>query len=336
MNRERQGAQGAMSADRPLAPPPAAASDQPIYNTQAVVQLTGVPAPTVRAWERRYGAPKPARLAGGQRLYSEWDVAVVRWLRDCTRQGLSVSHAVRLLQARQAPAAAPWADEGRSLVRLHTELLARLEAFDAAGAERVLSEAFALHPVEAVCLELIQPVLVEIGERWHQGTLSVAAEHFATGLLRRHLFALLRAYEGAASGAPLLLACAAEELHEMGLLLVALFLSRRGWPVVYLGPDVPPTALREAAQQLRPRLVVLSASTVETAAQLRAAIAALETLPAPRPPVAYGGRVFEQNRSLLGQLPATYLGADAREAASRVHGLLDGADAVARVGDPAR
>jgi hypothetical protein len=34
----------------------------PIYNTQAVVQLTGVPAPTFRAWERRYGVPRPARL----------------------------------------------------------------------------------------------------------------------------------------------------------------------------------------------------------------------------------------------------------------------------------
>ncbi len=32
---------------------------EPLYNIKAVVQKTGIPADTVRAWERRYGIPSP-------------------------------------------------------------------------------------------------------------------------------------------------------------------------------------------------------------------------------------------------------------------------------------
>src|SRR4051812_17690234 len=67
------------------------------YNTKAVVNETGVPADTFRAWERRYGTPLPHRTASGQRLYSERDIAIIRWLRDRTAAGLTVSQAIRLL-----------------------------------------------------------------------------------------------------------------------------------------------------------------------------------------------------------------------------------------------
>jgi MerR family transcriptional regulator, light-induced transcriptional regulator len=306
------------------APGPTGA-EYPVYNTQAVVQLTAVPAPTFRAWERRYGVPRPARLPGGQRLYSEHDVALIRWLHDRTAEGMTISRALRLLEARRAdpvpqPPVAP-----RSFAQLQGELLERLLAFDTPDAERVMGEAFALYPVEDVCLQLLQPVLVEIGERWHQGTVSVAAEHFASNLIRRKLCALLQVYDSPGRGRPVLLGCAAEELHEIGLLLVALFLSRRGWPVIYLGPAVPPDDLREAVTRLQPRLVVLSASSDETARTLGETARLLAALPEPRPLLGYGGRVYEQNGASAGPPPAgTYLGPDARAAAQQIDALLGG------------
>jgi MerR family transcriptional regulator, light-induced transcriptional regulator len=297
-------------------------SEDPIYNTQAVAQLTGVPAPTFRAWERRYGVPRPARLPGGQRLYSEADVALIRWMRDRTAEGMTVSRAVRLLETRRAEPASPPAPAPRSFAHLQAELLERLLAFDATGAERVIGEALALYPLEDVCLELFQPVLVEIGEHWHQGTLSMAVEHFATHLIRSKLVSLLQVYDGNERGQPMLLACVAEELHEIGLLLVGLFLARRGWPIVYLGASVPPEDLQAAAQRLRPPLVILSATTVETAQHLVEVVKMLDALPAPRPRVSYGGRVFDDDSALRATIPATYLGPDARTAAARASALV--------------
>lgn len=303
------------------APAPTGA-EYPVYNTQAVVQHTGVPAPTFRAWERRYGVPRPARLPGGQRLYSEQDVALIRWLHDRTAEGMTISRALRLLEARRAepPPQPPIAP--RSFAQLQGELLERLLAFDTPGAERVIGEAFALYPVEQVCLQLLEPALVEIGDHWHQGIVSVATEHFASNLIRRKLFALLQVYDSPGRGRPVLLGCAAEELHEIGLLLVALFLSRRGWPVVYLGAAVPPGALRDAVRRLQPRLVVLSASSDETAHTLGEAATLLAALPEPRPLLGYGGRAFAQHGASSAPPAGTYLGPDARTAAEQIDALL--------------
>ena len=47
-------------------------------NIAALTQRTGVPPDTIRKWEQRYGVLRPDRTAGGQRRYSEVDVARVR------------------------------------------------------------------------------------------------------------------------------------------------------------------------------------------------------------------------------------------------------------------
>src|SRR3712207_5260618 len=80
-------------------------SAEPRYNTKVVVRETGVPADTFRAWERRYQVPVPHRTATGQRLYSERDIVIIRWLRDRTLEGMTISQAVRLL-GEEVPAEA--------------------------------------------------------------------------------------------------------------------------------------------------------------------------------------------------------------------------------------
>ena len=70
---------------------------QPIYNIKAVVEATGLPAATLRAWERRYGALSPGRTDSGYRLYSARDIAVLRWLKARVDEGMNISQALQLL-----------------------------------------------------------------------------------------------------------------------------------------------------------------------------------------------------------------------------------------------
>ena len=237
-------------------------SPSPRYNTKAVVRETGVPADTFRAWERRYGVPMPHRTAGGQRLYSERDVAMIRWLRDRTAEGLTISQAVRLIEssdlreeATLQPAAWPM---------LEQQLVEALLALDASRAEGVLSEAFAHYPLDDVCLKLIQPAFVTIGAGWHAGTVSVGQEHFATQLVRRRLQALLGIYDIVDGHSTIVAACAPGEQHDMGLLILALMLVRRGYRLIYLGQDVPIDGLLQVVEQVRPDLVCLSATSEAT------------------------------------------------------------------------
>ena len=68
-------------------------SKTPTYNLSAVLQETGLKADLLRAWERRYDLPKPCRTQGGHRLYSAYDIEVIKWLVARQTEGLSISRA---------------------------------------------------------------------------------------------------------------------------------------------------------------------------------------------------------------------------------------------------
>lgn len=318
-----------------MAHPPSLAhlSTAPIFNTKAVARETGVPADTFRAWERRYGVPRPQRTAGGHRLYSEHDMAVIRWLRDRTDEGMNISHAVMLLTNVVEGSPRPLEnDAARAIERMAAELVAALTSFDAAGAERVISEAFSIYPFEHVLLELVQPAMVEVGERWHRGEINVAAEHYATEFVRRKLASLLNVFDNNATRDTIVVGCAPHELHDMGALFASLFLIRRGWHVVYLGQQMPLADLLDTVQQVRPALVCLSASTAETAAQLHDVARAIQQR-FPHVRFGYGGRIYNLNPDLAAATPGTFLGHDARELVDTVGELL--ARGPTSAGDPA-
>lgn len=314
-------------------------SDVPLYNTAAVVQRTGVPAVTFRAWERRYGFPKPRRDPAGQRLYSERDIQHIRWLADQTGRGVAISRAIAMLRGGYAgpPPAEPIPSQAaRSFETLQSEMREALLAFNAGRAEAVLAEAFALFSVEDVCLRLLEPLLVDVGDRWHAGQISVAEEHYASSFVRTRLFALLHAYESAdGRGRLIFTACAPGEWHELGILLVSVFLVRRGYSVRYLGPNLPVEGLAGVVQRHRPDLVVLSAQSAETARELGGAAAALRAGPPPHPRLAFGGQAFNLDPSLRETIEGTYVGPDAAAAVEAVTRLLESTARRPRTGQAA-
>ena len=73
-------------------------ADVPLFNTKAVVQQTGIAGPTLRAWERRYMILSPQRAQNDYRLYSERDIALIRWLKEHIEAGMSISQAIALFR----------------------------------------------------------------------------------------------------------------------------------------------------------------------------------------------------------------------------------------------
>jgi methanogenic corrinoid protein MtbC1 len=301
-------------------------ADTPLYSVAAVARHTGVPAVTLRAWERRYGFPCPQRSRGGRRLYTQRDIWTVRALRTQTGQGVPISRAIAMLRnARWPPAVAdevPSIDRQAPLGALASQLLRALLDLAAGRAENVLSEAFSLMSVEDVCLGLIQPALNEIGRRWHSGEASVAQEHFATALIRARLSSLLEHTLVEVDRPEIVAACPPGEWHELGLLMICLFMARRGYRVAYLGANLPTEEFARVVLLGRPRLVLLSAQTEETADALEDVLRRLRRLPAPRPELAYGGWVFNARPGLRARTSGLYLGDDARAAVATVEQIL--------------
>jgi MerR family transcriptional regulator, light-induced transcriptional regulator len=319
---------------------------EPVYNTRAVVQRTGVPADTFRAWERRYQLPLPCRTSGNQRLYSEQDVAVIAWLRDQTRTGVTISQAVALFRAaaierkratRGEPATnssnngrSGTAIDGTRLADFRQRMVEALVNFDGAAADLVVEEAIALVSVEDVCLHVLQSALIDIGERWQGQSLSIGAEHFASCFVMRKFSALFNLSQPQNGRGPIVAACVEGEQHELGLLLTSLFLSRHGFQILYLGADLPLPGLLETVRDVRPPLVLLSATTKRTAERMVETVSALRssndcpTSATDVPLVGYGGRIFVDNAELRSRIDGVFLGRDARETVESVERMLVG------------
>jgi DNA-binding transcriptional MerR regulator len=216
---------------------------------------TGVPADTLRAWERRYGLLSPARSEGGFRLYRRQDEERVRAMRSLLDSGLSAAEAARVAKLQPLPSTAA---EASSTAGAGRRLQEALERFDEAEANAVLDEAVSALSVDALAGQVILPALKQVGERWQRGEVSVGQEHFASNVVRGRLAGLARNW-GAGSGPLALLACPPGELHDIGLLVFGLVLRARGWRIAYLGADSPVETVAEAAARLDPRAVVLTA-----------------------------------------------------------------------------
>ncbi len=221
---------------------------------------TGVRTDTLRAWERRYGLLRPERSDGGFRLYGPEDEQRVIRMKTLIDSGVSAAEAARLALESSAPGVAA-ATGGAAVWALDVQaerLRLALERFEEAEANTLLDEALAGLTVETVADHIVLPAMRAIGERWESGEVSIAQEHFATGVLRGRMLSVARNW-GAGSGPRALLACPPGEDHDLGLVVFGVVLRARGWRITYLGPDTPIETIAETAKQLRPDAIVIAA-----------------------------------------------------------------------------
>jgi MerR family transcriptional regulator, light-induced transcriptional regulator len=289
--------------------------DGPVYNIKAVAQLVGLLPVTLRAWERRYGLPVPHRGGQGYRLYSDYDLRTLRWIKDRLESGLSISRAVEFLtelrQAGKDPALEVPLAQSQTSVTIHhlkDQFRRSLEHFDDALAADILRRAFTIYAVETVLMEIIQTTLIELGEAWHAGDLPITVEHFATQFCMQHLNSLLASSAAPTHNGIIVAACAPGENHQIGILSLVVMLRWRGWDVKYLGPDLKLERMEEALIPLHPRVLLFAATLPETARNLAELEGLLSRFPHPRPVLILGGQAFRGMR-LAETIPAVYLDA---------------------------
>jgi MerR family transcriptional regulator, light-induced transcriptional regulator len=311
-------------------------STTPAFNLKVVLKETGIAADTLRAWERRYGLPMPQRSAGGHRLYSQRDIETIKWLMKRQEDGLSISRAVDLWNEQIASGADPLADlvqtaaaaaipvtykpSETTLDSLRAQWIEACLNFSESTAEQALNQAFSLFPVEAVCIDVLQKGLSEVGERWYENRASVQQEHFASALAMRRLDAMLSASPAPTRDQTVLVGCPPEEWHTFTPLLLALLLRRRGLNVIYLGANVPVDQLSSTIEDTQANLVVLVAQQLITAATLQQTAL---TLSSRGTPVAFGGRIFNVQAELSACIQAYFLGHDLTSALDQIEVLLN-------------
>jgi DNA-binding transcriptional MerR regulator len=239
---------------------------------------TGVTDHVLRAWERRYGLLEPQRSAGGYRLYSQADENRIRRMQAHLAAGLSAAEAAQaaLNEARMVTAAADTAAAGSrdGLAGYAYAMAQSLDQLDEPGAQAALDLLLAGFTIETVLRDVILPYLHDLGDRWEDGTVSIASEHFASNLLRGRLASIARGW-GHGRGPRALLACAPGEEHDLAPLMFGIVLHRHGWRVQYLGASTPIAELARTATEFRADLAVLTAVTPDRFHGLTADLARL-------------------------------------------------------------
>jgi DNA-binding transcriptional MerR regulator len=116
--------------------------------TSEAATLLNVSPNTLRAWERRFGFPKPQRSPGKHRLFTHGEVAA---LRDALQEGLSISSAVS--RAREG------------LATDTNSLVGALVSYERERADAAMESALALRSVERSVEEVLLPSLEEVVRR---------------------------------------------------------------------------------------------------------------------------------------------------------------------------
>ncbi len=288
------------------------------FAIKVVAARTGVSAHTLRAWERRYGVPKPNRGADNRyRLYGADDIADVLWLKQQVESGIPPAQASALLRERRAqPRAAALMESPQQIATTQTALLDAFVESDEAAARHILDEAFALFAPEQVALQIIAPTLREIGERWLRAEMTVWQEHLASNVIRQKILAVLQSQSVPSLAVPYVIAaCAPAEEHEAGLLLFTLLARRRGWRVAYLGQRTPLDDITRLARQTNPNVIAISVATIVGLAGLVPWLVAANR---PAVPLGFGGRLVNVLPSLRAKLPGVFLGEDAQRGVSNL------------------
>jgi DNA-binding transcriptional MerR regulator/methylmalonyl-CoA mutase cobalamin-binding subunit len=228
------------------------------YRIQAVSSMTGVPAATLRAWERRYGVPTPARTTSSYRLYSDRDVELVRKLRDMCARGIAPAEAAKLVLASDVAEnpAEPGAVDAYAAYR--KRIITAVESFDAQTLEAEARSTMLLGSASTIFDKIIVPIMREVGERWHRGEMSIGQEHLTTEVLGNLARDLLRLVQPSDPLRTALLACFTDETHVLPLYVVGFHFAQGGFRSTVLGARTPPEEIARAIGDTSPSVVALS------------------------------------------------------------------------------
>ena len=131
---------------------------------------------------------------------------------------------------------------------------------DTKGALQVVTDAEKSGiPIDEICVEILQEVMCEIGNLWHQDKIKVDKEHYCTAVTQVAMSQFHPIiFSKPRNGYTILTCCVGSELHEMGIRMVSDVFENNGWDSIYLGAAVPNDAILNCIEENRPDLVALS------------------------------------------------------------------------------
>lgn len=213
------------------------------YQINDLERLSGIKAHTIRIWEKRYEVISPYRSETNIRYYDDAQLKKLLNISTLIALGYKISRVAAMTEeeireqilSRQADVS------NASAYNLFVnDLIQSMLDFDEWAFERIFSQSVEKFGVPDAFVEVIYPFLYKTGILWSVNETMPVQEHFASNLVRRKLHTLTEQLARPEhEEKKFLLFLPADEWHEIGLLLANYLIRQRGYPVVYLGQNVP-------------------------------------------------------------------------------------------------
>ena len=216
-----------------------------------------------------------------------------------------------------------------SLHALGRAYLNALLAYKRHDATRLILDAVAGGtPVADVYLYVFQPVLREVGRLWQTNRASVALEHYCTAVTQVVMARLSpQVFAAERIGRTLVATCVGDELHEIGVRMVADFCEMAGWDALYLGANVPSASIVKTLVEHRANVLGVSVTMTAHLPTVTDLIAAVRAHPDCRQvQVCVGGYPFNLTEGLWRKVGADGYGPDARTAVDVCNRLVTTGD----------
>ena len=155
----------------------------------------------------------------------------------------------------------------------------------------------------------------EIGRLWQLNQVSVAQEHYctaATQLIMSQLYPHILASEK--NGRIVVAACVADDLHELGVRMVADFFEMEGWKTIYLGANTPVSSIVKMLVEQGAHILALSATMTYHIQAVADVIKAVRLSDAKDVKVLVGGHPFNRAPNLWKMIGADGYAPDATTA----------------------
>ena len=147
-------------------------------------------------------------------------------------------------------------------------------------------------PVEEIYTGLFQRSLYQVGECWEMNKISVATEHMATAITENLMIRLQpQLFSTERTGKKAVIACVANEHHQIGAKMVADIFEMNGWDGYFIGANTPLTELIRFLESKNPDLIGLSLSIYYNLPELKNTVAEIRQH-FPDLPVMVGGQAF--------------------------------------------
>mgnify|MGYP005841411661 CR=1 FL=1 len=266
-----------------------ASAESATWSIAAAARATNLTQHTLRAWERRFGFPSPARLPSGHRRLTAEQVEHLKLIKRARDLGHRASAVVPLPVERLLTMLPLAEGDQHSATQWCAATIELLRMFDLAAVADRLRGAAATLGVSVFLRERLHPLLVAVGERRAKSELDVRHEHLLSELVEDELRASRQRLEPATAGRPMVLATLAGENHALPLHIVALAAIAGGRRILLLGPDTPTDEIVHTAGATNAEVVGVTVSTCTCSPATVVTLNRLRTSLAPRSALWIGG-----------------------------------------------